>query len=330
MTATPWHLQPPDYTEIEAAAARLQSVCKVTALLESAELNRRLNARLLVKAENLQHHGSFKIRGAYNCIVQLTAAERARGVVAYSSGNHAQGVAAAARMLGVPATIVMPADAPQTKLESTRNLGADLVLYDRYHEDREAICLQLVRERGLTLVPPYEDRRIIAGAGTLGRELILQARELGVALDLLLVNCSGGGLTAGCGLALATLSPATRIIAVEPAGFDDTGRSLRSGARERNDTAARSICDSLLVSTPGALTFSINQSLLSDAVAVSDEEVIAAMRVARDEFGLTVEPGGVVSLAAVLSGRAEVSSKNVAVIFTGGNVDPDRYTQWLG
>jgi threonine dehydratase len=250
-------------------------------------------------------------------------------VVAYSSGNHAQGVAAAARLLGVPATIVMPADAPQIKLANTRALGAELVLYDRYREDREAICLRLVAERGLTLVPPYEDRRIIAGAGTLGREVIMQGRELGVALDALLVNCSGGGLTAGCGLALASLSPATRLIAVEPTGFDDTAQSLRGGVRQCNDSQARSICDSLLVSTPGALTFSINQRLLADAVAVSDAEVIGAMRSARDEFGLTVEPGGAAAFAAVLSGRIDVHGKSVAVVFTGGNVDPERYTQWL-
>jgi threonine dehydratase len=250
-------------------------------------------------------------------------------VVAYSSGNHAQAVAEAARLLDLRATIVMPADAPQMKIQRTRACGADIILYDRYREDREAIAARIVAERGSVLVPPFEDPHIVAGGGTLGRELVLQASDLGVRLDAVLVNCSGGGLIAGCAIALAELSPATQIYAAEPTGFDDTARSLRAGARQRNDPLARSICDALLVVMPGEFTFSINSRLLAGAFAASDAEVIAAMRCARDEFGVTVEPGGAVALAAVLSGRVPTHGRNLAVVLTGGNVDPLQYAAWL-
>jgi threonine dehydratase len=319
----------PTYADIEAAATRIAAVCARTPLLESSVLNAQLGARLLVKAECLQRTGSFKLRGAYNRLVQLDAQQRAHGVVAYSSGNHGQAVAEAARLLQLHATIVMPADAPDLKIERTRNAGAEVILYDRYREDREAIAVRLVAERGSVLVPPFEDPHIIAGGGTLGRELVQQANDLGVRLDALLVNCSGGGLIAGCAIALSEMSPATQVYAAEPIGLDDTARSLQTGARVRNNPEARSICDSLLVPTPGALTFDINRRLLAGAVTVSDAEIVTAMRCARDALGVTVEPGGAAALAAVLEGRIPTLGRTIAVVLTGGNVDPEQYAALL-
>jgi threonine dehydratase len=223
------------------------------------------------------------------------------------------------------AVIVMPSDAPRAKLDGTRKLGAEIIEYNRYTEDRAALADALVRERGLVLVPPYEDRRIIAGAGTLGREFVLQLRERGVSLDALLMGCSGGGLISGCATAFAALSPATRVWAVEPEGFDDTARSLAGATRVANDPAARSICDSLLVGTPGTLSFEINQRLLAGGVTVRDDEVIEAMRVVRDLWQLKVEPGGVVALAAVLNGRFALRDQTLGLVLTGGNVDADTY-----
>jgi threonine dehydratase len=330
VAARPWHQQPPEYGELEAAAKIIATVCSITPVLESAALNAQLGARVLVKAEGLQRNGSFKLRGAFNRLSQLDAAERERGVVAYSSGNHAQAVAAAAQLVGTQAVIVMPSDAPRAKLEGTRRLGAEIVEYDRYSEDRLAITDQLVQQRGLVLVPPFDDRRIIAGAGTLGRELALQLRERGVAPDALLVGCGGGGLIAGCAIAFAVLSPATAVVAVEPTGFDDTARSLAAGERRSNAANARTICDALMVSTPGEVTFEVNRRLLSGAVQVSDAEVIAAMRVAWDEFGLMVEPGGVVALAAVLFHRVELAGRTIAVVLTGSNVDAATHAQLIG
>jgi threonine dehydratase len=325
----PWHLQPPEYSEIETAAVRIAAVCVETPLLESVTLNQRLGARLLVKAEGLQRTGSFKLRGAFNRLSQLDAAERARGVVAYSSGNHAQAVAAAAQLVGTHAVIVMPADAPLAKLAGTRSYGAEIVQYDRYSEDRVAITERLMQQRGLVLVPPFDDRRIIAGAGTLGRELALQLRERAAILDALLVGCGGGGLIAGCATAFRQLSPATAVVAVEPLGFDDTARSLAAGQRLANDVGARTLCDALMVSMPGEVTFEINRRLLSGAVQVSDAEVVAAMRVAWDEFGLTVEPGGVVALAAVLNQRIAVAGHTIGVVLTGSNIDPKAFSAMI-
>jgi threonine dehydratase len=325
MTAQAWHLQPPTFAEIEAAAQRIANVCAVTPVLESPALNARVGARVLVKAECLQRTGSFKLRGAYNTISQLLPDELARGVVAYSSGNHALAVAVAAHMLATHAFIVMPRDAPRAKLAGTRKLGAEVIEYDRHTEDRSAIADALVRERGLTLVPPYEDRRIIAGAGTVGREFALQLHERGAVLDALLVGCSGGGLIAGCATAFATLSAATKVWAVEPEGFDDTARSLHDGVRVANDPAARSSCDSLLVSTPGVLSFEVNRRLLAGGVAVGDAEVATAMRLAQELFQLTVEPGGAVALAALLRGALPITGRTAGIVLTGSNVDADTY-----
>jgi threonine dehydratase len=326
---TAWHLQPPDYAEIEAAHARVAPHLTVTPLLESATLNALCGARVLVKAECLQRTGSFKIRGALNRLLQLSSAERARGVVAFSSGNHALAIATAAQQLSVPAVIVMPRDAPRAKIDGTRRLGAEVIAYDRDREDRVVIAARLQRERGLTLAPPFDDRRIVAGQGTLGRELALQLRERGVQADVLALGCSGGGLAGGCATAFAELSPATAVWVVEPAGFDDTARSLAAGRRVANAGASGSICDALMVSTPGEMTFEINRRLLAGGVAVSDAEVIEAMRMVWNEFGVKVEPGGVVGLAAVQHGRIDVSGRTVTVILTGGNIDADTHRALL-
>ena len=312
----------PRFADVEAAAERLGGHAVVTPLLESPALNALTGGRILLKAETLQRTGSFKFRGAYNKIGQLTDAARKAGVVAYSSGNHAQGVAAAAALTGTPATIVMPADAPAIKIDNTRAYGAEVLLYDRYREEREAVAQRLLEARGATLVKPYDDPDIIAGQGTCGRELIQQAKALDAELDALLICCGGGGLTAGCALAVSALSPETRGYTVEPAGFDDTARSLEAGERLRNDAGARSFCDALLAETPGALTFSINRRLLTGGLVVTDAEVTQAMAFAFRTLKLVVEPGGAVALAALLSGKIPTQGKTIGLTLSGANVDP--------
>jgi threonine dehydratase len=312
----------PGFADIEAAAARLAGVARRTPLLADTPLDEALGGRLLFKAECLQRNGAFKFRGAYNRLVQLDAPERRAGVVAFSSGNHAQGVAAAARMLGIPATIVMPSDAPAIKLENTRALGAQVVLYDRFTEDREAIARRLVAERGATLVPAYDDPHVVAGQGTAGLELMQQAAELGLVPDQVLVPTSGGGLTAGTAIAVRTLAPAAAVYGVEPEAFDDTRRSLAAGTLLRNPPGARSICDALQSSPPGELTFAINRELLAGVLTVSDREVEAAMARAFRDLKLVVEPGGAVALAAALAGRIALAGRTTAIILSGGNVDP--------
>ena len=321
--------KPPAFADIEAAAERLAGWAVATPLLNPPALDRKLGGRILLKAETLQRGGSFKFRGAFNRISQIPEAQRDAGVVAYSSGNHAQGVAAAAALLGVPAAIVMPEDAPAIKIANTRGLGAEVMLYDRVSEDREALAVALAAERGATLVRPYDDPEVIAGQGTCGLEIAQQAAERELEIDALLVCCGGGGLTAGCALALAELSPKTRIYTVEPAGFDDTRRSLAAGARVVNDPAARSFCDSLLPPTPGELTFPINRRLVAGGFAVTDDEVRAAMGYAFRTLKLVIEPGGAVALAALLAGRLETRGKTVALTLSGGNVDPETYREML-
>jgi threonine dehydratase len=317
----------PTFADIEAAAARLAGWAVETPLLNPPALDRKLGGRILLKAETQQRTGSFKFRGAFNRISQIPEADRTAGVVAYSSGNHAQGVAAAAALLGVPAVIVMPEDAPAIKIANTRGYGAEVVLYDRRTENREALGAALAAERGATIVRPYDDPGVIAGQGTCGLEIARQAAALG--LEILLVCCGGGGLTAGCALAMAELSPKTRIYTVEPAGFDDTRRSLAGGARVVNDPAARSFCDALLVPTPGELTFPINYRLLAGGFAVSDDEARAAMRYAFQTLKLVIEPGGAVALAALLAGRLETRGKTVALTLSGANVDAETYREML-
>lgn len=308
--------------DIREAAARIAPYCIRTPLLSSPALDAATGARVFVKPEVLQRTGSFKMRGASSRMSLLTAQERQRGVVAFSSGNHAQAVAYAAKLMDMPAVIVMPADAPAMKIANTRGYGAEVVLYDRYTEDREAIGRKLAAGRGLTLVPPFDDSYVMAGQGTAGLEIAQDVGALGVDLDVAFVCCSGGGLAAGMATALTSAFPGIKVYAVEPAGFDDTARSLAAGERVSNAPGAKSICDALLVERPGALTFEVNRKLLAGALAVTDAEVRHAMRFAYEHLKLVVEPGGAAALAALLAGKADMKGKNVAVILSGGNVDP--------
>jgi threonine dehydratase len=319
----------PSFADIEAAAERIKGQAIRTPLLESPALNQRVGGRVLIKAETLQRTGSFKFRGAYNRISQIPEGERRAGVVTYSSGNHAQGVAAAAALLGLPSTIVMPADAPAIKLDNTRRYGAQVVTYQRDSESREAKAEEIAQDSGGAIVRPYDDPGIIAGQGTCGLEIARQAAAMHARLDALLVCCGGGGLSAGCALAMSEMSPDTEVYTVEPEDFDDTARSLVRGERVGNDPGARSICDALLASTPGELTFALNRRLLTGGLAVSDAEVVAAMAFAFRDLKLVVEPGGAVSLAAVLCGRYDARGKTVALTLSGGNVDPETYRSAL-
>jgi threonine dehydratase len=308
----------PTFADIEAAALRLRGVAVRTPLLESEALNQRTGGRVLLKAECLQRTGSFKFRGAYNTISQIDAG----AVVAYSSGNHGQGVAAAASLLGKAATIVMPADAPAIKIENTRRYGAVVRLYDRQRESREAIGAEIAARTGAALIKPYDDPRIIAGQGTAGLELAEQARERGAAPDLALMPCGGGGLIAGGALALTAGFPGIAIYAVEPDGLDDTRRSLEAGERLANAPGATSICDALLLPAPGELTFAINRQLLAGGLAVTDNEVRGAIAFAFRHLKLVLEPGGAAALAATLAGKLSLAGRTVAVMLSGGNVDP--------
>jgi len=324
-------IQPiPTFADIVDAAKRLAGLAARTPLLASARLDAIAEGRVFVKAEPLQRTGSFKFRGAWSRISRLDPETCPAGVVAYSSGNHAQGVAAAARLRGLPALIVMPSDTPSIKQESTRRLGAEIVLYDRATESREAIAERICRERGAVLVPPFEDTHVIAGQGTLGLEIVEDMRARGAPIDQVLVCCSGGGLTAGIALALEELAPAAAIYSVEPEGFDDTRRSLASGRRERNAKTAGSLCDALLTPEPGETTFAINQRRLAGGLVVSEAEVRAAMRFAFEHLKVVAEPGGAVALAAVLAGKLPTKDLGTVVVVSGGNVDPAVFASVLG
>ena len=313
--------------DIEQAAQRLEGVSVHTPLLQNFELNQAASGTVLVKPECLQVAGAFKIRGAYNRLSQLSEEEASHGVVAWSSGNHAQGVAAAGAMLGIRTAIVMPEDAPRAKLENTRRLGGEVITYDRYSGDREAIARQIAAERGAALVPSYDHEQIIAGQGTVGLEIADDAISIGLAPDQVLIPCGGGGLSSGSALALKSRLPNVSIFAVEPADFDDTARSFQTGRRERVDDSARSICDALQTPMPGELTFEINKRLLTGVLTVSDEEVRAAIRFAFRNLKLVVEPGGAVALAAVLSGKLQTEGKTTAVVLSGGNIDIDLFAE---
>ena len=312
----------PGFDDVLDAAARLAGQVVRTPLVESPKLNALAGGRLLVKAEMLQRTGSFKFRGAYNHMSRLDADQRRRGVVAYSSGNHAQAVAAVARLLGMPAVIVMPSDAPAIKIANTRAYGAEVVPYDRLRDNREAIGEALAAARGLALVRPYDDPLVVAGQGTVGLELAEQAAELGTTLDAVLVPCGGGGLVAGVALALSGRSPATRVYAVEPQGFDDTALSLAAGRRVGHGAGDASFCDALMAPMPGEITFPIHRRLLAGGLAVGDDDTARAMAAAFLRLKLVVEPGGAVALAAVLAGKLPVTGGTVAVVCSGGNVDP--------
>ncbi|MDF1735619.1 MAG: threonine/serine dehydratase [Minwuia sp.] len=315
--------------DIEAAAARIDGIARCTPLLESARLNDRLGGRLLVKAECLQHTGSFKFRGAYNRLAAMDPEVRARGILAYSSGNHAQGVARAAQLFGVPATIIMPRDAPAMKQRNTAEYGATIVLYDRHGESREDIGRRIAAEQGLTLVKPYDDPLIMAGQGTSGLECVRQCAGLGAVPDLALAPTGGGGLMAGFSTAMKAAFPDLRLYAVEPEGYDDTARSLQLGTRVANSATPASICDAIMTPEPGELTFPVNRHTLAGGLAVSDAEVRKAMADAFAELKIVVEPGGCVALAAVLSGRVPVAGMTVVVVASGGNVDPALFAEVL-
>ena len=312
---------PVSFADVVAAGDRIREVVVETPLLRSAELDDRAGGPVLIKPECLQRTGSFKIRGAYNLMSQLTPDEAERGVVAWSSGNHAQGVAAAGRLLGIETTIVMPEDAPAAKIENTRRLGGNTVLYDRYNGDREQIAREIAGKSGASLVPSYEHPHIIAGQGTVGLELMDQSAAMGVIPDQVLICCGGGGLSAGCAVAVRARAADAGIYLVEPDDFDDTRRSFSSGERERNNPDARSICDALQTETPGELTFAINRELARGVLTVSDDEVRAAMRFAFQHLKLVVEPGGAVALAALLAGKVATQGITSAIVISGGNVD---------
>lgn len=318
---------PVSIDDIEDAAARLQSIAVVTPLIQCPELDARAEGSVLVKPECLQRTGSFKIRGAYNLMSRLTPGQAARGVVAWSSGNHAQGVARAGTLLNIRTAIVMPEDAPAAKIGRTRRYGGETILYDRYTGDREAIARELAAERGAATVPSFDHPHIIAGQGTVGLELVQQAAGMGLSPDQVLISCSGGGLSSGCAVAIKDAAPDCAVHTVEPVDFDDTARSLRSGKREINAPGAHSICDALQVETPGELTFSINRRLAAGGIVVSDEEVREAIRFAFLHMKLVVEPGGAVALAAVLAGKIDTEDKTTAIVISGGNIDEDLFAK---
>lgn len=308
--------------DIRAAARRLDGIIVRTPLLESPLLNRRLGGRVLVKPEMLQVTGSFKYRGANNRILSIPDADRAKGVVAFSSGNHAQGVAAAAQRLGIPATIIMPHDAPVIKRRNTEAYGATVVAYDRHGESREEIGAKIAAETGATLVKPFDDPLVIAGQGTVGLEITEDLQRLGLTPDEALVCCGGGGLVAGTSIALTDAFPSLPVVAVEPAGWDDTAASLEKGERVKA-TGGSPLCDALLTPMPGEITFDINSRVLNRAVAVADDAVFEAMRTAFETLKLVVEPGGAVTLAALLSGAVPVRGRTVVIVMSGGNCDPE-------
>ena len=315
--------------DIQAAAARLKGKAVLTPLLTSYELDERTGAEIYLKPENLQHIGAFKFRGAYNRLSQFTEQQRQNGAVAFSSGNHAQGVALAAKMLGMPATIVMPEDAPAVKVDGTRELGAEIRFYDRWLESREEIAQEISNQTGKVLVPAYDDLDIMAGQGTCGLECIEQLQEQGLAPDVILCPVGGGGLIAGVSTAAKTLVPSIEVCGVEPELFDDHLRSKETGVRQQISGTPASICDALLAPTPGELTWSVNNHTVDNFVSVSDSQVEEAIRYAFRYLKLVVEPGGAVGLAALLSGKLDIHGKRVVVIVSGGNVDPQLFCRSL-
>ncbi len=311
--------------DVQAAADRIAGVAHRTPMLTSRTLDERVGARVFLKAENLQRIGAFKFRGAYNAISRLSAEQLRYGVAAYSSGNHAQAVALAARIAGTSAVILMPADAPPTKLAATRGYGAEVITYDRYNQDRAELAKGLATERGLTLIPPYDHHDVMAGQGTVALELI---EEVGP-LDALLVPVGGGGLMAGCATAATALSPGIRMIGVEPAAGDDHARSQALGERVEIDVP-RTIADGQAISTPGELTFAVNRRLVDSFELVSDEEIVAAMAFAFERLKIVLEPSGASALAALLAGRIPRLPERVGVVLSGGNVGLDRFIELLG
>lgn len=319
----------PTYDDIEHAAGQIEGQAVRTPLLRSDRLDAQLGGQIFIKAECLQRTGSFKFRGAYNRISRLSEAEKARGVIAYSSGNHAQGVAAAAKLVGTSAKIIMPKDAPATKVDGVHFYGGEVVFFDRASENREAIGDKIAAEEGRVLVPPYEDRFIMAGQGTAGLEALQQMAEAGATPDRVVCCAGGGGLIAGVSLAVKHHHPDAEIWAAEPDGFDDYRRSLESGQRERNDRLTGSICDAIITPTPGEMTFAINKTRLAGGVAITDDEALDAMAFAWRHLKIVVEPGGAAALAALLSGKLDVRGQTACALVTGGNVDRAMFNRAL-
>ncbi|MEU3028437.1 pyridoxal-phosphate dependent enzyme [Streptomyces incarnatus] len=311
--------------DIRAAAARIEGFTHRTPVLTSRTLDERVGARVFIKCENLQRMGAFKIRGAYNAIAGLAPEERAKGVAAFSSGNHAQATALAARELGTTAVILMPEDAPRSKMEATAGYGAEIVTYDRYTEDRVALGTALAKERGLTLIPPYDHPDVIAGQGTAALELLEETGPL----DALLVPVGGGGLIAGSAVAAKGLHRDIQVIGVEPEGSDDTKRSLERGTRVAVPVP-RTVADGQAVAVPGELTFAVNRHLVDCVALVGDAEIIDAMRFAFDRLKAVFEPSGATGLAALLAGRVDDLPPRVGVIASGGNIDARRFAELLG
>ncbi len=319
-----------DINDIEAAATRLAGISVRTPLLRNFELDEIAGGVVLIKPECLQVTGSFKIRGAYNLLSQLTPEQAQKGVVAWSSGNHAQGVAAAGALLDIQTAIVMPGDAPKAKLDNTKRLGGEVITYDRYTGDRESIAREIAADRDATLVPSYDHEHIIAGQGTTGLEIAADSLALELPPDQVLIPCGGGGLSSGIGVAMREQFPDMSIYPVEPEDFDDTARSLELGKRESIDESARSICDALQTPMPGQLTFAINSKLMQKGLTVSDEEVREAMRFAFRNLKLVVEPGGAVALAAILAAKVATAGKTTAIVLSGGNVDLELFAEVQG
>src|SRR4030088_1574127 len=320
---------PVSSVDIDAAARVLAPFAVRTPLLSSPALNDRVGTKVFLKKDNLHRTGSVKIRGAFNKLSSIPLRSRGGGVVAFSSGNHAQGVAHAAQILNMQATIVMPADAPLSKRQRTKAFGAEVVLYDRDREDREAIARDIAGKRGATLVRPYDDPFVIAGQGTVGREIAEDMAALGVTPDIVVAPASGGGLIAGVATAVKARYPKAILMSGEPDAFDDHARSLRAGKREPHHAEGRTICDALMASIPGELTFAINSRLLAQGITASDAEVAAAVGFAFRELKLVVEPGGAVGLAALLAGRIDGRGKNVVIVLSGGNVDADLFAKLI-
>jgi threonine dehydratase len=312
---------PPTFADVQAAAERIAPYAIRTPLVESWQLNALTGGRVFLKLETLQRTGSFKFRGATNRLALIPQGARPRGVVAFSSGNHAQGVAAAAALFGMPALIVMPSDAPRPKIEGTRAYGAQIVEYDRVRDDREAIAAKICAERGAVLIKPFDDAGIIAGQGTAGLEIAEDARRAGVVLDEVLVPCSGGGLVSGVALALNGAKSPARVHSVEPENFAGMKLSLEAGKRVKADGGALSIADALMAPIPGEIVFEVARGMLAPGLTVSDAELNAAVTFATEKLKLLVEPGGAAALAALLSGKIETKNRAVALVLSGGNAD---------
>ncbi len=319
----------PDAALISAARERISAYAVRTPVVESPALNRELDARILIKPETLQRAGSFKFRGALNRALQLTPEQRAGGMVAWSSGNHGLALSYVAKELGIKATILMPQEAPRTKIDGVRANGAMVRLYDKTREVREEIGAQIAAETGAVIVPPYDDPYVMTGQATLGAEFAEQARAQGLPLDMALFACSGGGLVSGASCGVHGVTPETRIYSVEPEGFDGMARSLAAGELTKAPASGASICDALLVPVPGKLTFPVCQKHLTGGLSVSDDEVKAAIRFAYSQLKLVVEPGGAAPLAALLAGKLDVRGKTVGIVLSGANTDADKFANFI-